>query len=512
MAKLHGTANAGRRHAGLLALLFALFTLFVLVPSAPAVHEEGLFELDENAVAQPAPGDDWDILEAGGGSAAAFTFIEDGIEGVAPPGATYGNEDDVFAQNAKDIQDVGDWAWKDAEPEDKNDIEHAYAAAYRNAGGELILYFGIDRMANNGDAALGMWFLQEELALSGDGEPHDAVDGAHTPGDILVQTDFTTGGSIERIDVYMWDADGFGFTGPKTLVGGDLWRVFEGQDCDADPAGGTDALSCGQVNTGVEDASWIDDGYQYKCVGSNQPPGPPPTGCAGASGVQSLNNFPKATFFEGGVNLTELGLTDVCLATIVAESRSSQSETSTLDDMARGEFNLCGALRIVKNSTKGGLVNTGGATFTVDPDPTDGVGVLTIVDNDANDSDPDTGELCLFPVEPGTYDVTETVAPNGYGLPETASQNDVVVSAGGTCDSGATVLTFVDPPLADIQVRFRDGGSGETVLDQPLDCNNATGTDSFVNPDTNFQNTLTVTGIRVTSPTITVTCTIVIDP
>ncbi|MGH2489360.1 MAG: SdrD B-like domain-containing protein, partial [Candidatus Limnocylindria bacterium] len=250
--------------------------------------------------------------------------------------------------------DIPDWSWKDAEPEDKNDITNAYAAAYfATAGpdaGDLILYFGVDRMANNGDAAVGVWFLQSGVSQTDICQgPNCEFSGAHVPGDILVQSDFTTGGTVERLDVYMWDCDTFFgsqtdcenefSTGSFTPVnaGGDLWRIFEGVDCDIATAGD---LACANVNSTVEDAPWD---YSYKCVGTNQP-----DECDGFSGVQPLDVFPISTFFEGGVNLTDTLGEDICLATFIAETRSSQSETSTLDDKALGTFDLCGT----KSGTK----------------------------------------------------------------------------------------------------------------------------------------------------------------
>ena len=57
----------------------------------------------------------------------------------------------------------------------------------------------------------------------------------------------------------------------------------------------------------------------------------------------------------------------------------------------------------------------GGAQFTIDPDPTDGVGILTILDNGPGDADPALGQILVLNALPGTYTVTETTAPLGYG-------------------------------------------------------------------------------------------------
>jgi hypothetical protein len=172
-----------------------------------------------------------------------------------------------------------------------------------------------------------------------------------------------------------------------------------------------------------------------------------------------------------------------------------------------------GALRILKNSTKSGTaVLNDGAVFSYD----DGVAdpVPTVEDNGTGDEDPDVGEVCVSGLAPGSYTVNEDSPPDGYG---DASQTDVAatVTAGTDCDenepSGTGEVTFTNPPLADIQVRFRDGGSEEVALDEPLDCDNATGTDDSTDT-TDWDDTLTVTGVEAGSSVVTVTCTIKIDP
>lgn len=169
---------------------------------------------------------------------------------------------------------------------------------------------------------------------------------------------------------------------------------------------------------------------------------------------------------------------------------------------------LLGALRILKNSTKGGRVANAGAVFSY--------GSSSVTDNGAGDADSDVGEVCVGGLDLGPYTVNETAPPSGYGGAPASEADQVVTVVNGTnCGdnqpaAGATA-TFTNPPLADIQVRFRDGGSGETVLAEALDCNNATGTDNAAGT-TGWDNTLTITGIKVDSPVVTVTCTIKIDP
>jgi hypothetical protein len=76
------------------------------------------------------------------------------------------------------------------------------------------------------------------------------------------------------------------------------------------------------------------------------------------------------------------------------------------------------------------------------------------------------------------------------------------------------VVSFTDPPLADVQINFRDGGSGETALDQAMTCtsSNSTGTDASSTPPTGWDDSDTITGVQAGSAVVTVTCTAKIDP
>ncbi len=439
---------------GAIAVFGAASLLMVGALSVLAVHDAGVFELDADAVAEPGigiglAGDDWDLVEAGTDSAVVSQFVTDPFEG----------DDDVFAQDSADIDDITEWHWKTAEPEDKNDITNAYAAAYVATSGpdagDLILYFGVDRMANNGDAAVGVWFVQDEVSQTGPCQgPNCEFEGAHVAGDILVQSDFTTGGTVERLDVYMWDCDTFygsaaacdsAFPFAVDNVGGDLWKIFEGVDCDAALGGD---LACAQVNTTAVTAPWD---YSYKCVGTNQP-----AECAGHNGqIVALDVFPVATFFEGGVNLTDTLGSDICVATFIAETRSSQSETSTLDDKALGGFDLCGN----KSGTKfedldgdgvkdGGEPGLDGWTINLWADDGDTVGVLDVNDTWLDDAVTGDGDWAdgyyEFPnLQAGAYIVCEESMTGWVQTFPNAVAGEVI----DTCDD-------FDDPDSDAQEEF----------------------------------------------------------
>src|SRR5258705_13485946 len=71
----------------------------------------------------------------------------------------------------------------------------------------------------------------------------------------------------------------------------------------------------------------------------------------------------------------------------------------------------------------------GGAVFVIHLDPKDGVGDLTVTDNDANDNDKHNGQFQITNVLLGTYTVIESVAPSGYALDD---DTDRLVTVSGT--------------------------------------------------------------------------------
>jgi Prealbumin-like fold domain len=171
---------------------------------------------------------------------------------------------------------------------------------------------------------------------------------------------------------------------------------------------------------------------------------------------------------------------------------------------------LEGALSILKNSTKGGAVLNAGAEFSYDSS--------TVIDNGTGDEDSDIGEICVSGLDPGDYTVNETSPPDGYGdAPASEADQLVTVVNGTNCTdalpgAGATA-TFTNPPLADIIVAYRDGGSGETSLTS-IDCAGLGATpDTLDSPAlSGWDASATHLGIPIDPSPRTITCTIVIDP
>jgi uncharacterized repeat protein (TIGR01451 family) len=261
--------------------------------SVMGVHDAGLFELDGNAV-QDGAIDDWENVYDGTDSSLVSIFLADGPSGPS---------DEIFiGGGSKDINDIDEWAWTTGNVPDKDDILNAYAAAYDD-NGKLIIYFGLDRYANNGDAQVGFWFLQEPVGLVGDG----TFSGVHSEGDVLVLSHFTNGGAVDNIEVFQWVGTG-GDTNDT------LNHIATGAECGLED----DDDVCAIVNDAEEPAPWPYD---------------PKFGNTGF--------FPTGSFYEGGIDLSALGLELGCGGTFLAETRSSQEPTAQLKDLALGDFTLC---------------------------------------------------------------------------------------------------------------------------------------------------------------------------
>ena len=285
--------------------LLLQYASFAAAPAVLAVHDED-FQLDGNAVDDVAnPPDDWDNHPG----ADVSIFIDDPLDAQLDMIFTGGG--------SKDINDIDEWAWTFGSVPDKDNIAHAYAALYDD-----IVYFGLDRYANNGDAQVGFWFLKNGLTL-GDG----TFAPPHAIGDLLVVSHFTNGGAISTIDLFEWVGSG-GSDGTIDLLG-------SGAVCTGAPV---DDIGCAIANTGDEPAPWP---YNPKF---------------GDEGI-----FPPGSFFEGGLDLASVfGGTVPCFSSFLVETRSSQEPSAQLKDFANGDFNTC-APPVVETEVSDTAIDLGGS-------------------------------------------------------------------------------------------------------------------------------------------------------
>ncbi len=310
-------------------LLVACAALF-WIGGASAVHDSGVFELDGNATnAAATPGDDWDnVCHQVTGSDCSTTSDTTGatsVDWVAEPNPSAS----IFTGGgSKDPQDINQWAWKDAGGlPDKDNLLHGFAARYTPSSGPEaghdLLFFGSDRLDNSGDAQQGFWFFQNSIGTNGGSVGGGTgFTGVHKTGDVLVISDFSNGGTVSTITVYAWDPTCKKTTGSTVGTCGDANLRIKGTSTSANCASSAagDAF-CGLVNSSTITMPWSF------------------TDKSGTPNNGALNG----EFFEGGVDLTDLGLGGQCFASVASETRSSTSTTATLKDFILGGFGACGS-------------------------------------------------------------------------------------------------------------------------------------------------------------------------
>ena len=315
---LADTSSETPRGRWTLAVLVALCLALFGVTSALAVHDDGLFQLDyttspsqgaanvssTNITPAGNTGDDWDKVFDGSSGAFAKAFITD------PTGSA---ENSFYTGGgSKDERPISTgnqhWEWDNADDvvPDKDDLSHAFAAAYRDPDdGHVHFYFGADRFDTSGDAEVGFWFFRQPVTLGT--QPN--FNGEHEVGDILVLANWGGSNKVGDIAVYRW----IGGSNPLQLV-----RDTTQADCSSAPA--NDAVCAVVNNTGGETPPWS---YTNK---------------------DDENAYRSTALFEGGIDLNELlGVSDIgCFSSFLAASRSSHSTTAQLKDFALGSFPVCG--------------------------------------------------------------------------------------------------------------------------------------------------------------------------
>ena len=313
--------RAGRRWLTLIVGV-ALLTAMFGVAAVFAVHDE-TFQLDGDTVTGPSTNIggrtqnvDWESLFNTNGTTKAS--LPTGYSAAkltkdfSNTGTTFITSDTTtFATGSKDTLGINGWQCNfDNNVNSKIDVMNAYAAAYKSASGDDIIYFGLERNTNTGDANVAFWFLQDEVGCTSTGGAIDFV-GAHHDGDLLIVSAFTGGGTVSTIDVYRWIGDDT--TGHLNTT-----PAAHGVDCRSGTLGTNDP-ACAAANTGDITTPWLTSNFKDK-VG---------------------NKLRTAEFFEGGVNLTDTGLGGKCFNTFIGDTRSSQSLTATLFDYALGTIGEC---------------------------------------------------------------------------------------------------------------------------------------------------------------------------
>ncbi len=197
------------------------------------------------------------------------------------------SNDNQFTQGSKDDMPISGWAWSNGSTNNKGDITNGAAILTSELVGGVahnMLSFCGDRAVNNGDAAIGFWFFKTAVGLIG--VTAGTFSGSHADGDLLVVSHFTQGGGQADIFIYKWSTAINGLLAPVT----------------------SNAAAVNSI------ARPVPAGFTYVSA-----------------------NYPIGDFFEGKIDLTNLGVSP-CFANFLLETRNSQSLAASLQDLTFGSF------------------------------------------------------------------------------------------------------------------------------------------------------------------------------
>jgi hypothetical protein len=464
------TGSRRRRWLFLCTSAVAIAMAVLVIPSAFAVHDEGVFQLDGNALvslgsvpAMPSATEDadnicskWSNVDAtnpkgndkcnvlpnsaanpprlsdlpAATSSTRSAFVTDG----SGPFAS-GSSDDQYTGGSKDSSDLSTWLYKNAaSSNDKSDIENAFAGVYAASNGDKLIYFGGDRTSNSGDENTAFWFLQNPAAESPNGactsnsgcpfttdgkslaqggtlathvaaspgsdnclvpQGKDGVANAgisfvtggactgvstgDTYGDILVVSAFTGGGNEPNTTAYEWIGNGFAKGASTAFCGTSSCTTIKILDTSpgCSPTLTGDA-GCAVTDQTVQGTSCPTNATTGACVvGNATMPTQSPwiytekssdnTNSGVNSCTTAANKMCPGVYFEGGLNLTKLGLQSECTSTFVMDTRSSQSVDSSLQDLAVGQVGSCTASISSKAGDTSHSPENSGATAAASP-------------------------------------------------------------------------------------------------------------------------------------------------
>jgi len=420
------------------AVLLAIGLLAIFAASmAFAIHDNPLFELDGNTVNDAVAGADWndvytDVVTNGGSTNTSGALIQDFQDDSAQPDASH------HEPSNKDDQPLGDWGCvvKD-NVSNKVDIRHAYAAAYES-GTDLLVFFGADRDTNEGSANIAAWFFQNPVGCTSPGD----FAGQKTDGDLFVVSEFSNGGNISEINVYVWtDPDGDPTTGDECLGDGvDCSTAHEGQDHPA--ASGTDCQGpdpdaaspyvCATVNGNGDGKNEDDDIIDVPWE---------PAGTVEGS-----------EFFEGGLNLSVLFPELDCFTAVMIETRSSFEFNANLFDYTFLNFDTCGSITVEKQTDPDGDATT--FDFGLTPDP-NAEGTQSLADGES---------FTWGGLDDGSYTLDEVI-PAGWDLTDVTCDDDDAYSP--DLATGSVTLTL--DALEDITCVYTDQADSNIIVEKVTD-------------------------------------------
>jgi len=321
----------------------------------------------------------------------------------------------TYTTGSKDTLDISTgWACVGANNvTNKGDITNAYATQYIDPGtGDKILYFGMEKYAPQGTNNIGIWFLQDKdvgCAENGTGNGN-AFTGSHVTGDLLIVSAFSNGGAVSTILAYSWDS---------TLNGGagglKLETPTAGVDCRATPPTPFDDI-CGAANQASIAIKW-----------------PHASNADGPHGQAGSADIPTATFFEGGIDISNFpAFANKCFTKFLFDTRSAVTTTASIYDYTLGTLGECRSLTQTtplqgdgSSIPAGGVsIGTGGSVVVKDSAEITVTGVSSF-----------TATVAFYLCGPLALNSTSNCSTGG------ASIGSVPITTSGTVTSALTTLT-----------------------------------------------------------------------
>jgi hypothetical protein len=188
----------------------------------------------------------------------------------------------------------------------KTDLSNVYAVTHTRATGHPELYFGAERLVNNGESHVDFEFLQSAFSLAPCATGKGVLTGNRTEGDLLIAVDFTNGGALAGFSVLQWHC--LAEPGPQppdgtvcNPAGPEHYQLIA-------PPG---AVSVAVNLTNIPCGGWV---------------------CRDASGVPTATVLMN-DLMEGGIDLQSIGFTG-CFNTFLPHTRQSAPLTAQLSDFA----------------------------------------------------------------------------------------------------------------------------------------------------------------------------------
>ena len=195
----------------------------------------------------------------------------------------------------------------------KDDLSNVYAFAHDLGGGAAEVFFGAERIVNNGDSHVDFELLHGTVSRSAGCS--GSFTGNRSQGDLLFSVDFENGGGLAGTQVYQWHCADEGDPQPA-----------DGTVCNPPATGPSvphyeDVSNVAAVKNNV--SIRVNDSAPIDCGG---------WACRASNGSQ-INSIPTNAFIEGAINLAGAGFTG-CLSTLLPHTRSSDLFGATLKDFA----------------------------------------------------------------------------------------------------------------------------------------------------------------------------------